>query len=450
MNNNKDIHSIIFDGCIKTTIKFNDFVIVIRTLYAAEENYVIETYQNLPDVYNTMAAIDTIQYAIYSINGCIIKDSDNCRKIIQEWPGQIISKIFNEYMKLISRAKKAVSQINEFVETDESKLRWSVIKATKSSLNSAAITGKSEFDNKGLTYVQQLWIFLSQQNDQVEDNKLHWSRVEYMTESICTFINPKAMDKIQNRKKLLKEEEFKQEQREEIKQIQQQSDQKLMIENTADELFDALKRKPGESAIQYTKRFQNVLTRSMKEDDHDRIIREYEEYEFCRQLRIKKENVRRSKLLRDKRMTEAVVIELPNAPHGIQVGYQQVSTLGDDIDYEVKIQEQNVKNVYFVNGIDYSDIFDIVSFKMLANRDKLFNMIANESDEDTLQWINVYVKNEEQKSEVAVAVDELFKPTSKDDTLLDRRDRVVNKKFNTFEDRQKEMISKIKSNEVRR
>lgn len=441
----KDINSIIFDGHLKSTIKFNDFVIVIRTLNAAEENFVVETYQDLPNVYNTMAAIDTIQYSIYSINGCIIKSNDDCRKIIQEWPSQIISKIFNEYIKLVNRAKKAVSQINDFIETDESKLRWSVVKGTKSSLNSATITGKSEFENKGLTYIQQLWIFLNQQNDSIEDSKLQWSRVEYMTESICTFINPKAMDKIQNRKKLLKDEELKREQRDEIKQIQQQSDQKLMIENTADELFDALKRKQGESAIDYTKRFQNVLTRSMKEDDHDRIIREYEEYEFCRQLRIKKENVRRSKLLRDKRMTDAVVIELPNAPKGIQVGYQQVSTLGDDIDYEVKIQEQNVNNPYFVNGIDYTDIFDIVSFKMLVNRDKLFKMVTSESDDDTLQWINVYVKNEEQKSDVAKAVDELYTQKSKDDTLLDRRERVINKR-NTFENRQDEMKSQLQSN----
>jgi hypothetical protein len=457
LNKFKDIHSLIFDGHLKTTIKFNDFVIVIRTLNAAEEDYVIETYQNLPKVYNTAAAIDTIQRSIYSINGCIIKNDDTCRKIIQKWPQQIVAKMFRQYIILVNRAKVAVSLINDFVETDESKLRWSVVKATKSSINSATITGRPDFENKGLTFIQQLWIFSNQKQDENDDNKLQWSRIEYMTESICTFINPKAMDKIQNRKKLLKDEEFKREQREEMKQIQEKSNEKVMIENTADDLFDSLNRRSGESAIEYTKRYQTALVRSQKEDEHDRIVREYEEYEFCRQLRIKKENSRRSKLLHDKRIASAIVIELPNAPSHIQVGYQQVSTLGDDAATDVKIQEQNTGNVYFVNGVDYSEIIEIVSFKMLKNRDNLFKMVMNESDDDTLQWINVYIKNEEQlKSDVASAVEEITKSVVSNekivdnrDALLDRRERIVNKKFNTFEDRQKEMISQIQSNSRR-
>lgn len=437
-----DIRSLIFDGCLKETVKFCDFIVVIRTLSPAEENFVIETYQDLSKEYNLMSAIDTVQLAIHTINGCVI--TDEFRRLVKDWPKQIIIDLFQEYLKLVERSRQAFSLIDEFVKTDESSLRWSVVNSTKTNLNSAVITGNTKFETRGLTQIQQLWVYLHQQADTVAQNKVDWARVEYMTDSICSFVNPKAMQKVQNQKKLQEEENFKKQQREEMKQIQKESEEKVMLDNTADDLFDAIKRRPNESATKYAERVQRSLMNTMKEDDHDRIIREYEEFEFCKRLRIKKENSRRSRLLQQKRMNNAVVIDLPDAPKGITVGFQQVSTLGDDLDFDKRIAEQEKGNEFFVDNVDYSDIMRITAFTMLKNRDTLFEQIKNESDEETLKWINIYIESDKEKSEVEQRIKAAWGEGTVD-SLLDRRERVLSgESANSFEDRQQVMKAQIK------
>lgn len=441
-----DIKDLVFEGFLKETIKFNDLVVVIRTLGVAEESQVIETYENLPNEYNLLAAADTVQCAIYSINGC--KITDDVKKLVRNWPKQIIIKIFEVYLTLASRVREATKLINEFIKTDESKLRWTVIKTTKTSLNSVTITGNSELESKGISYIQQIWIYLNQQNDLIERNTLDWAKVEYMTDSICTFVNPKAMQQIQGKKKLQQEEQMMKEQREEVAKIQTDSKEKLMIENSADELFDALTRKPGESMLDYQKRVGQSVAKAFTEDEHDKIVREWEEYQFTKQLRIKKENTRRAKILHENKMTNAIVIDVPRAaPQSIIVGFSQVSNIGDDI---VDVQEE--KGPWIVNNIDYSEIVSITSFSMLKNRDQIFKEITSESEEETIKWIEEYLQEEAQtKSDVVAAIESLTKTPSMEkpidgrDKILSARERVLSagKKTNKFENEQQEMIDQI-------
>lgn len=447
----KDVKALIFDGFIRETIKFKNIVIVIRTLSLADENFIINTYENLSDSYNLLVATDTLKFSLYSINGCRI--TNDTSKSIYDWPKQLIIKLFNMYLSLTNRARIATKQIDEFVKTNESKLRWSIIKSTKTNLNSAIITGNSEFETKGLSFSQQIWIYLNQQEDLSLKNKLDWSRVEYMTESICAFVNPKAMRQIQNKKKLEEEENFIKEQRDELKQIQNESKNKTMIENTADELFDSLERKKGESALDYRERVSHAVSKAWEEDEHDRIVREYEEYEFSRQLRIQKENARRRKILYEQRKENAFVIDLPKNNPKIPTAFHQVSTFGNDDDdtFEILLEQEKSNNAYFIHGVDYSEIVEITSFCMLKNRDKILNEIANESDDETLKWIEQYVKTEvEEQFEIDKELTDIQKDAfsvseSKTDALLNRRDQILSRGKNKFENQQEEMIKKIQS-----
>jgi len=442
-NKFQDIKALIFDGYLKETVKFEDTVIVIRTLSLAEENFVIETYENLPDAYNLLAAVETLQQSIYSINGCKITDAS--KEIVKDWPKQLIIKLFGIYLSLTSRAREAAKQIDDFVKTDESKLRWSIVRSTKTSLNSAIITGNQEFENRGLSYIQQAWVFLNQQEELISKNKHAWSQVEYMTESICSFINPKAMRQIQGKKRLQQEEQMLREQRDEIKEIQDKSKEKVMIKNTADELFDSFERKSGESMTEYRDRFSKSLVKAFQEDEHDRIIREYEEYEFAKQLRIQKENSRRARILHEKRKSNVVVIDLPATK--LDVGFHQITTLGDDEQIEMMIKEEVKTNPYYLNGVDYSEIVTITSFIMLKNRDKILHEVAGESDEETIKWIDRYVKEESQQSDVVARLNDISKgaamgSASGIDAMLNRREKILSGK-NKFEEQQSEMISRI-------
>ena len=442
-----DIKSLIFEGCLKQTIRFKDFFVVIRTLSPAEEVFVIDTYKDLPSDYNLMAAIDTIQRVIYSINGC--KITDEYRHKIQDWPRAIIIKIFNQYLKLVVRAKDSVKHINDFIKTDDSRLRWSVLKTTKSSINSAVITGNSEFESRGLSYVQQIWIYLNQQDDLVEQNKREWTKVEYMTDSICTFVNPKAMKQIQGKKKLEQEQQLINEQQKELIQIQKDSNskEKVMIENKADELFDSLTRKTGESALEYNNRVKSSVIQAFAEDEHDKIVREHEESMFIKELRIKKENSRRAKILHQKKLSNAIVINMP-APVGIQVGFNQSVTMGDDERFEAIEQEEIKNNIYYINGVDYSDIISIVSFNMLKNRDKILNEIANESGEVTTSYINQYIdEDNQQQSDITKTLQAIKSGNvteGKSDILSMREQILSGGKINRHESQQQDLIAQIK------
>lgn len=451
MDKFSDIKALIFDGFLTQTLRFDKFVVVIRTLGATEENSVITSYKDLPKEYNTMAAVDTVKFALYSING--VRVSDASRSLINDWSPKIVAKIFVRYTALVKRVQATYDLIDEFVKTNDSRLRWSVVKATKTSLNSAVLTGNPEFESRGLTFAQQLWVYLNTQQDITERNKIEWSRVEYMTDSICGFINPKAMRQVQSQKKLMQEEQIKKEEREEIRQIQNTSEEKVMIQNTADELFDALQRKSGESAIERSKRIDKLMIKAFQEDEHDKLVREYEEFEFCRQLRIKKENARRAKIVHEKKLSNAIVIDVPVTKRpDLRVGYHQVSTIGDDVDTDIRFAELNKDNKRFVNGIDYSDILQIASFALLKNRDALFDQVVHESDEETIKWINIYIESEKEQSDVALKVFDILKSgtgESDRDKLLDVRDKVLSRRANlgsnSLEERQKEMIAKIQS-----
>jgi antitoxin component of RelBE/YafQ-DinJ toxin-antitoxin module len=447
-----DIKALVFDGFLTQTLRFDKFVVIIRTLGATEEDSVITSYQDLPKEYNLLAAVDTVKFALYSING--VRVTDASRKLVSDWPQKIIAKIFVRYTTLVKRVQTAHNLVDDFVKTNDSRLRWSVVKGTKTSLNSAVLTGDPEFESRGLTFIQQLWIYLNVQQDVIESNKIEWSRVEYMTDSICGFINPKAMRQVHSQKQLAQEEQMKKEEREEIRQIQNKSEEKVMIQNTADDLFDALQRKSGESALERNKRINQLLAKAFQEDEHDKLVREYEEFEFCRQLRIKKENARRAKILHEKKLTNAIVIDVPVLRRkDIQIGYHQMSTLGDDVDTDSKFAELNKDNKYFVNGIDYSEIVQIVSFALLKNREILFDQITHESDEETIKWINIYIEAEKDQSDVEQRVFDILKSRTGEsdrDKLLDVRDKVLSRKpvksrSNSLEDRQKDMIAKIQS-----
>ncbi|MDO8640287.1 MAG: hypothetical protein Q7R33_01985 [Nitrosarchaeum sp.] len=437
-----DINSLIFEGCLKETIKFDNFVVVVRTLFVAEEDNVIEIYKHLPQNYNLLAVADTIKSAIYLINGCKIPEDNEFRHIIYDWPKQIILKIFAIYLELVKRSRAAIKLLQDFIKTDESKLRWSVLKATKTSLNSAVITGNNDFSDKGLSYLQQVWIYLNEQEDKVADNKHEWSRVEYMTESICAFINPKAMRQIHGQKKM-QEEQLIEDKKEENMQLK---DDAPIIENTADKLFDSIQKRSDETTAEYRKRMQNSIVEAFTEDEHDKIVREIEETEFRKQLRIKKENARRSKILREKRFENSVIIDVPQAPNGLQVGFHQVSTF-DDVSGENTIVVQETGQ-YIINDVDYSDVIEITSFLMLRNRDQILQEVANESEEETTKWIESYIAEDQRQSDVMERLREMTKgafktSTDEKEAMLERRDRILSNK-NRFEDEQEQMKSQIK------
>lgn len=457
-----DIRSLIFDGFLKTTITLSDKVIVLRTLTPAEEDSIIEKYQHLPKQYNLMAATDTVKTAVYSINSC--KITNETRELVRDWPKQLIIRLFELYTELVKRIRIAVKLIDDFVQTDESRQKWSVLKATKTTFNSKSIFNT---DLKTVSQIQQFWIFLNEQEDNRIQQEIDWKKAEYMTESICTFINPKAMQQITYKKQLEKEEEEKLEL---IKDVKQQNDGQV-IDNSADKLFDALKRKDGESRAKFEERVSKAINSALKEDEHDKFVREKQEYEFGRELRIKKENHRRIKLHNEKRKKNVIVIDalqedMPNPygievgfqqtidvgeqrpiPEGLNVGFEQVVTIGNDEEAEKRFAIEQTENKYFVNGIDYSEIIAIKVFEMLKNRDQIFNQIVKESDEETTKWIDVYIQNEDEQTEVQEKLTELNASSGVGrDALLERRERVLSGK-NKFEDMQKEMIAKIKREE---
>jgi hypothetical protein len=273
-----------------------------------------------------------------------------------------------------------------------------------------------------------------------------------MTDSICTFINPKAMRQLQGQKQLQQENQAIEE-REQIQKIQQESKEKIMIENTADDLFAALKKKDYVDAVDKHKQIDKFLAKAFEEDEHDYIVREYEEYLFCKQLRIKKENTRRAKILHQKKLSQVMIIDVPrhlskeDLPKGIQVGFEQVVTIGNDVDVDLKFAEKNQGNTYFVDGIDYSEIVQITSFSLLKNRELLFKQIVSESDEETIKWIDQYIEEDKEQTETVTKIRDIIQGSTGDsaqDRILNARERILTgKTVETFDGRRKNMLKQM-------
>jgi len=456
-----DIRPLVFDGYLKTTVKFEDKVIVLKTLTTSEEDEIIEKYSHLPDEYNLVAVIDTIQLAIYSINSC--KITDEARKKIRDWPKQIILRLFNEYIKLAKRVRDAAQLLKDFVKTGESQQQWSVIKATKTSFNSTATN---------VTQIQKIWIYLHEQHDIQNTHEIDWAKVEYMTESICSFVNPKAMNQINMKKKMEREEKERQKMIEEMKKQKGGN----ILTNTADDLFKAIEKKEDESRVDHSERVRKAVYDTLKEDEHDKFVREHEEYELARRLRIKKENHRRLKDIR-KTKRSSVVIDANDAPQqltrrkppinvgleqnvnvgeiqnkrpDIVVGFEQNVDIGSDEEFEKRIESKSQDNKYFVNGIDYSDIMTIKSFELLKSRDEIFNEVVNESDEETIKWIDIYIENEKEQTAVTQQVKDILSNSVTGDyreSMLNRREAILTggeiMPNNSYENKQEQMKQQI-------
>ena len=59
-----DIRSLVFDGYLKTTIKIEDKIIVIKTLKISEEDAIIEKYKHFSNEYNLIFSIYLYTYTI--------------------------------------------------------------------------------------------------------------------------------------------------------------------------------------------------------------------------------------------------------------------------------------------------------------------------------------------------------------------------------------------------
>ena len=297
------------------------------------------------------------------------------------------------------------------------------------------------------------------------------------------------MQQITNKRKLEKEEENRKKMIDEIKK--EKGDK--VIENTADDLFKAIKKRPGESQLDYAKRTREAVMNTLKEDEHDLIVRLNEEYDFARRLRIKKENARRikekrknikPKIIIDNQTGPEIVYRKNNTrplPNGIVVGMEQNLnlsgenenkkeikigldlnvTLGDDDNFKARIDEQEKNNPFYLNGIDYADVVRIKSFELLVNKDKIFNQVVNETDEETIKWIDIYIQNEQEETEVAQKIRDLLASQGLDSTVglksddyLSRREivltggEILEDTGNSFEDRQAKMKAQIQTDSI--
>lgn len=126
-----------------------------------------------------------------------------------------------------------------------------------------------------------------------------------------------------------------------------------------------------------------------------------------------------------------------------------MSTLGSDDDkFESLVQYEQTNNKYYIKGVDYSEIVEIVSFNMLKNRDRILNEVVSEPDEVTIKWIDHYIETEKQQTDISKELFEIQKDAinsgqSSAEVLMNRRDQILGK--NKFEYQQSEMIRQIQS-----
>lgn len=374
-----DISSLIFDGYITEDLLVSDSYITFKTLSSDDVKNITEKYKYCSNRYNFDQIIEILSKAVKSIGGIEIKDNEKLYKKIFQLNSFTIYFFYRKFSELNERVSKASKLLMEFTKTDESRSRWNIFRKLNDSFSLDSFNKSHQ--------LQIYWFNLNINKDLLEEEKNKWRKVEYTTNTICSFVNPKAYSKVKSQMNITKNfDEDPQEEFNEMEDIAEKEARYRKGKNyvNADKKFiDEIKRKKGESKEDHTERINELMKRQMSGeviDEHDRIVRTEEIKIFKEKVRdkrglmlIRKELRRRKKIEQSKDMNE-------------------VEVLGDEEKMN-QIDEEEKKQGFYCEGTSYFDIVKDKTYMSIPKREKqrIFDELMKEKF-DLEKGVEIYLK----------------------------------------------------------
>jgi hypothetical protein len=336
---------LIFNSCIEEEFEFKNVFFIFRTLSVESREKLNKQFKYKSHHYNIYLILKILSNAIFTVNGEEV-DKNKLEFLLWNFNSKIILKLYEFYKKLEEKISRVSSAVDYYIETNESRTYWSIFKTCNRFSDFSFV--------KKLNQFQYYWIVKNIYKDQLEEERKAWSKIEYSTNSICAFINPKAYQKAKNQDSISEHFEDNQEKErkliieklennEEINEVNTQQTQQSKA-NTA----QWWQQIPGETKEQYEERLDKTMLKCVSGEDIDQfdtIIREKESKALFKNLverrkksliKKEKDRIRGIEIYKDKKY-ESDLEELKKKGYFYEdISYHEIVTSYDYIDLNKK------------------------------------------------------------------------------------------------------------------
>lgn len=260
------LSDLVFETYTTREVKLENHYVMLRSLTTKEREDISRCYRYLPSKYNIMLVLDILCCSILYVDGLEFYKQKH-EFIFRNLNSKLVFKLYEEYKLLDDDVAESSKFIDYYVESRESRNMWAVFK-TCSRIQDA-------FSIRKLNQYQYYWITSNVYKDSLENEKKTWAKVEYITNSICGFINPKALRKSKSGSSIveqLEDQEDKVKQR--IVDELEFGEKQQVVESN--DVFSSMERQNEEDDEQYESRINILMERTLKGelvDDHDKIVR---------------------------------------------------------------------------------------------------------------------------------------------------------------------------------
>jgi hypothetical protein len=341
------LSNLVFDSYTSQEVEFQSLHFVFRTLTSEEREDISRRYKYLSNKYNIHLVLEILSNSILFINGWKFIKSEH-KHLLNKLSSRLVLKLYETYQKIDNESIEASRFIDYYVETRESRNMWAVFKTCSRITEPFAI--------RKLNQYQFYWIVMNSFKDSFEDEKRTWAKVEYMTNSICAFVNPKAFRRSKGQMGVVEQlEQHEDKTKQQVVEQLETGDVSKEVYQGSD-VFSSMERQASESEEQHENRVNVLMERTLKgelTDEHDRIVRQ-SELEFFK------------KFLREKRIQVLVEKELYKR-QGMR--FDSVEVLEND---SLKKQfEEDKKKGFYYEDFSYLEIVRMKDFAAVPKKEKI-------------------------------------------------------------------------------
>jgi hypothetical protein len=344
------ISDLIFDSFITDDLEFQNVHFVFRSLTTEERLDIARRYKYATAKENIDLMINILSFSISYIEGQEIENKLLSERLLR-LNSKIIFKFYDFYQKLEDKISNAAKFVDYFVETKESRNNWAIFKTCYRS--------EDPFFVRKLNQYRYYWMLMNVFRDSLENEKRTWRKVEYATNSICAFVNPKAYNKTRHDMGVADQLENQEdiEKQEFVEQIEQGKEgvETQVTNDITQEIFTTMNKLPNETPEEHAVRMNTVMERFLAgqiTDEHDRLVREDEIKIFKMHLLEKRKKVLVERTLHEER----------------QMRFDSTEVLDNPV--AKAALEEDAKLGFFHEGISYLDIMRKKDFAAIPRKEK--------------------------------------------------------------------------------
>ena len=337
------LSDLVFDSYASKELEFQGVHFVIRTLTTEEREDIARRYQYVSAKFNINLVLEILSNAILFINGYVFKKNEHAY-LLNKLNSRLVLHLYSFYQKLDEELTESSKFIDYYIETKESRNLWLIFKKC------SRIT--EPFSIRKINQYRFYWIVMNSYKDSFEEEKKTWSKVEYMTNSICAFVNPKGFRKSRGQMGVVDQLERNEDKTKQLIVEQLEGGVAVVKDN---DIFSTLERLPDENKTDHEARVNIMLEKTLRGeiiDDYDKLVRQSEIKGFKNVLRNERKRILVEKELAKQR--------------GFKFDRSEVLT-NDSIKIKT---EQDKKLGYFFEEHSYLDIVRLKDFAAMTKDEK--------------------------------------------------------------------------------